>query len=76
MPNMPMMSPATWLIVSMCRGRKRRRKRLMTKASRVHHATAPPKNPAMTNSERMKPPKVWSAMSPPEILNTAKKARM
>ena len=48
----------------------------MTKASRVHHATAPPKNPAMTNSERMKPPKVWSAMSPPEVLNTAKKARM
>lgn len=30
----------------------------------------------VTSSERMKPPKVWSVTSPPEILNTAKKARM
>ena len=36
MPSRPMMMPAVWLIVSMWRGRNRRRKRLMTHARKVH----------------------------------------
>ena len=61
MPSRPMMMPAVWLIVSMWRGRNRRRKRLMTHARKVHQKAAPPKNPAMTNTERTNPPNpVWS----------------
>ena len=39
-------------IVSMWRGRKRRRKRLIRKAREVHQRIAPPKNPTMTRNPR------------------------
>lgn len=68
-----MIMPATWLIVSMWRGRNRRRKRLIRKASDVHQRTAPPRNPRITRNPRPRP--AMSKVSIVEILKMAKKSQ-
>ena len=67
--------PATWLIVSIWRGRKRRRNKLMSDVSNHHHNAAPQKKPAMiiklvTSDEAV------CSVPPVPMPNIAKKARM
>ena len=50
-PNRPTIMPAMWFIVRRWRGRKRRRKRLITSVNIVHHAHAPQKKPPIISSE-------------------------
>lgn len=73
-PKVPIITPATWFMVSIWRGRNLDLNRLITHASPDHQATAPTKNPKVT----INPPTKLdtSVAAPVDILNTAKNARI
>ena len=72
MPKTPIMTPATWFMVIMWRGRNRLRNRSMVSVRANHHSKAPARKPRMVMPLRSDEAMPSSDCMP--TLNMAKKA--